>query len=99
MIGATVTLDYNGHLTTVEAKGNGRLDAVSNAIKTVTGNIFTLDSYNEHSIERKQSDDTAAAYVGIVDKNGNKYWGVGTNHDIINASVKALASAINNELE
>lgn len=99
VIGATVTLDYNGHLTTVEAKGNGRLDAVSNAIKTVTGNIFTLDSYNEHSIERKQSDDTAAAYVGIVDKNGNKYWGVGTNHDIINASVKALASAINNELE
>ena len=99
VIGATVTLDYNGHLTTVEAKGNGRLDTVSNAIKTVTGNIFTLDSYNEHSIERKQSDDTAAAYVGIVDKNGNKYWGVGTNHDIINASVKALASAINNELE
>ena len=99
VIGATVTLDYNGHLTTVEAKGNGRLDAVSNAIKTVTGNIFTLDSYNEHSIERKQSDDTAAAYVGIVDKNGNKYWGVGTDHDIINASVKALASANNNELE
>lgn len=99
-ISATVTLDYNGALTTIEAQGNGRLDAVSNAIKKVTGNIFALDSYSEHSIERKHSDDTAAAYVGIKRTDNNKsFWGVGINHDIINASVKALVSAINNALE
>ncbi len=97
-IKTTVTLDYNGALTTVEAEGNGRLDAVSNAIKKVTGNIFSLESYSEHSIEHKHSDDSAIAYVGIK-KDETVYWGVGVNHDIINSSVKALASAINNALE
>lgn len=98
-IGARVTMDYNGALRTIDAVGNGRLDAVSNAIKKVTGNIFSLEAYSEHSIEQKHSDDTAAAYVGIMDDKGTFFWGVGVNHDIINASVKALVSAINNAME
>ncbi|MBQ9066447.1 MAG: 2-isopropylmalate synthase [Clostridia bacterium] len=98
-IAATVTLDYDQGLKTIEAEGNGRLDAVSNAIKKVIGNIFSLESYSEHSIEKKHSDDSAAAYVGIKDENGVMHWGVGVNHDIINASVKALVSAINNAID
>ena len=37
----------------------------------------------------------AAAYICIADKNGNEYWGVGTQADIILASVNALVSALN----
>ena len=75
-------------------KGNGRLDAVSNAIMKHFDINFKLVSYEEHALQMG-SDSTAVAYVGIEDTNGKVTWGVGTDDDIINASVRALISAVN----
>ncbi len=91
---ATVTLTLDGEEQTVSARGNGRLDAVSNAIKKVVGDCYTLDSYSEHAIEGKTSSQ-AASYVSVKDKAGNITWGVGMDSDIIVSSVHALVSAIN----
>ena len=41
------------------------------------------------------SNSQACAYVAIDGDDGNTYWGVGIDDDIINASVKALISAVN----
>lgn len=35
-------------------------------------------------------------YVGIKDEKGNDFWGVGIETDIIDSSLKALFSAVNN---
>ncbi|MCR4717715.1 MAG: 2-isopropylmalate synthase [Lachnospiraceae bacterium] len=78
---------YSGH-------GKGRLDAVSNAIKKHTGAEYKIVCYEEHALTGG-SDAEAAAYVGIEDNDQNVYWGAGTEDDIINASVKALISALN----
>ena len=96
-IEATVTIEYEGKTQEVVAVGNGRLDAVSNAIKKVVGNLYHLESYNEHAIEGKHSTSRAASYVSI--SNGDMHWGVGVDNDIIVSSIKALVSAVNNRLE
>ena len=94
-ITATVTVDYKGDKAVYTGSGNGRLDAVSDAIKNGLGLSYSLVTYNEHAIE-VGSKSKAAAYVEICDKNGNSFWGAGIHTDIINSSVSALVSAINN---
>lgn len=80
-----------------EAVGNGRLDAISNALKM---SPYTFDykfvTYSEHALS-EESDSKAAAYVCIEDSDGNQFWGVGLHEDIILASVNALVSALNRQ--
>ena len=85
----------NGERFTLEGDGNGRLDAVSNALRQTHYNFdYDFVTYSEHAIS-EDSNSKAAAYVCIADKTGKKYWGVGTHADIILASVNALVSALN----
>lgn len=97
-IQARVTLRYHGVCKEVCAGGNGRLDAVSNAIRLGTGLDFTFETYSEHSLT-KGSTSEAVAYVGLHFGDGEIAWGAGTDHDIIKAGIKALVSAINEKQE
>ena len=92
-IAASVTIEQNGERRVIETTGNGRLDAVSNAIKTYFGISYELAAYEEHSISAGSSS-KAAAYVEILCQ-GKSYWGVGIDEDIIKSSVAALVSAAN----
>ena len=91
----TVTFAKNGEERTLNASGNGSLDAVSNALKAFTGESYKLKVYTEHSMHGQGSDSIAAAYIGIETADGTMSWGAGTNTDIIRASVEALLSAYN----
>ena len=93
---AVVTLEIGGEHREYSASGNGRLDAVSNAIKAGTGMDFSIEAYTEHSLTTG-STSQAATYVGLKWGDGTVTWGAGTDNDIIVASVKALVSAINNK--
>ena len=93
---AVVTLERGGEHREFSASGNGRLDAVSNAIKAGTGMDFSIEAYTEHSLTTG-STSQAATYVGLKWGDGTVTWGAGTDNDIIVASVKALVSAINNK--
>lgn len=93
-IEATVTAIVNGSKKVVTKSGNGRLDAVSNAIKDILDIDFTITTYTEHALEQG-SNSKAVAYVGINDQNNNVVWGTGIDNDIMSASVNALVSAIN----
>ena len=90
---AEVTIEQNGEKRVIETAGNGRLDAVSNAIKTYFGISYELASYQEHAISEGSSA-KAAAYVEIICK-GKPFWGVGIDEDIIKSSIAALVSAAN----
>lgn len=92
-IQAEVTIEQNGESRLIKAGGNGRLDAVSNAVKTYFGISYQLSVYEEHAIS-KGSSSKAAAYVAIL-CDGKLYWGVGVDEDIIKASIAALVSAAN----
>lgn len=90
-----VTSYFNGKEITTEAAGNGRLNAVSNALKKAYGFQFDLVTYQEHALEQSSSS-KAIAYVGIRKPDGSLAWGAGVNADIIHASIDALVTAINN---
>ncbi|MCH5343916.1 MAG: 2-isopropylmalate synthase [Acetatifactor sp.] len=92
-IQAEVTIEQNGQRRVINTQGNGRLDAVSNGIKTFFGINYELSVYEEHAIS-KSSASRAAAYVGIM-QGETLYWGVGVDEDIIKASIAALVSAAN----
>ncbi len=93
-IDTKLSLVRGGEDKTYTGHGKGRLDAVSNAIKKHTGAVYKIKTYEEHALTGG-SDAEAAAYVGIEDENGNVFWGAGIDDDIINASVRALISAVN----
>lgn len=94
-IEASVTVQHAGKKEVFTGKGNGRLDAVSNAVKSGLGMDFSLITYSEHALQ-SGSTSQAVAYVGLHWPNGSVTWGAGVHTDIILASVYALASAINN---
>ncbi len=93
---ADVTFLRHGRETTLHCRGNGSLDAVSNALKEYTGRQYVLKVYTEHSVQERSSGSTAAAYIGLESVNGVMSWGAGTDTDIIRASANALISAYNN---
>ena len=92
---AEVTVDYKGETKVAVASGNGRLNAVSNALKKQFRLNYDLVVYQEHALEASSSS-RAIAYVGIKDKQDQLYWGAGLDQDIIRASINALLTAINN---
>ncbi len=93
VIEAECTIKYNGVSYVRVSNGNGRLDAVSNAIKDVIGIEYTLDSYTEHALEGKSTSE-AASYVSIS-HDGKSEFGTGIDSDIMDSSIKALVSAVN----
>ena len=97
-IQTVVTINENGEKYNVEDGGNGRLDAVSNALASHFGKPCDIFCYEEHSL-KKGSDSSAIAYVGITGEDGKNYFGIGIDHDIIRASIDALESAMNRSLE
>lgn len=97
-IQTVVTINENGEKYNVEDGGNGRLDAVSNALASYFGKPCDIFCYEEHSL-KKGSDSSAIAYVGITGEDGKNYFGIGIDHDIIRASIDALESAMNRSLE
>ncbi|WP_026490439.1 2-isopropylmalate synthase [Butyrivibrio sp. XBB1001] len=90
---AEVTISHADKEHVIEANGNGRLDAVSNAIKQYFNVSYELSTYEEHALSRGSSS-KACTYVGIT-HNGKKYWGVGIDEDIIRSSINALVIAVN----
>lgn len=90
---ACVTIGQNKERRVIETVGNGRLDAVSNAIKLYFGLKYELNVYEEHAVS-KGSSSKAAAYVGLMNQE-NMFWGVGIDEDIIKSSIEALVSAAN----
>lgn len=89
-----VELEVKGKPTVFKAKGNGRLDAISNALQANTDVKYSDVTYSEHALEIG-STSRAIAYIGITGADGQTSWGAGMDTDIITASILALFSAVN----
>ena len=85
----------HGEVFHLDGEGNGRLDAIRDALTKTKYDIqYDFITYAENALT-VGSKSKAASYVCIADESGKKYWGVGTQPDIILATVNALVSAIN----
>ncbi len=72
--------------------GNGPIDAFVHALSDVDTDVRVLD-YAEHAMSAG-GDAQAAAYVE-AEVNGEVYWGVGVDANIVTASLRAVAAAVN----
>lgn len=91
---ATITVQIDGKTTVFSDTGNGRFDAISNALQKGLGVQYDHLTYHEHALETG-SQAKAAAYVSITSTDGDTYYGVGIHQDIMTACAKALVSAVN----
>lgn len=89
-----ITILVHGAKKVYHGQGNGRLDAIANAIMKHFEIEFSLICYEEHALQ-SGSNSQACAYVGISCTNGEVFWGAGIKNDIIDASAHALISAVN----
>ncbi|MFB5188987.1 2-isopropylmalate synthase [Alicyclobacillus fastidiosus] len=91
---ATATVRMDDELKEFAGVGNGRLDAISNALRTNLGMDYTNLVYKEHALE-VGSESQAVTYIGITGSDGTVHWGCGIDNDVMTSSVKALFSVVN----
>ncbi len=85
-------LAVEGQAQALVALGNGPIDAFIHALSTVDISVRVLD-YAEHALS-SGGDAQAAAYVEC-EVDGETRWGVGVDPNIVTASLRAVASAVN----
>lgn len=88
----TAQMVVKGVASTITGEGNGPIDAFVNALRSgLSADIDVLD-YAEHATGQG-SEATAVAYVETTDSDGNVLWGVGSDPNIITASLRAVLAA------
>jgi 2-isopropylmalate synthase len=90
---ATLTLDIEGKHQTVQATGNGPVDATFNAIKALVPNEALLELYQVHAVTHGTD---AQAEVSVrLSENGKSVTAKGADPDTLVASAKAYLGALN----
>ncbi len=91
---ATLTLDIDGQHQTVQATGNGPVDATFNAIHSLIPHEATLSLYDVHAVT-EGTDAQAEVSVRLEDEKGELVTGRAADPDTLVASAKAYLSALN----
>jgi 2-isopropylmalate synthase len=90
---ATMKLDIDGRIVTDEAEGNGPVDAVFNAIKTLVPHEATLELFQVHAVT-EGTDAQAEVSVRLSHK-GQSVTAKGADPDTLVASARAYLAAMN----
>src|SRR2546423_11167197 len=90
---ATLTLDIDGKHQTVQATGNGPVDATFNCIKRLIPNEALLELYQVHAVT--QGTDAQAEVSVRLAENGRSVTAKGADPDTLVASAKAYLGALN----
>jgi 2-isopropylmalate synthase len=88
----TAQVNVGGTRQTVLGQGNGPIDAFVNGLRTGLGIDIDVLDYTEHALGAG-ADATAVAYVESTTSTGSVKWGVGTDPNIITASLRAVLAA------
>jgi len=90
-------IKWQGQEQQVEGEGTGPIDGFVNALRQLSGAKIEVVDYREHALGRG-ADTKAAAYVEAT-VNGKTVFGVGIDPNIVVASLRAVASAVNRGLK
>jgi 2-isopropylmalate synthase len=94
----TAQLLVDGEPRTVLGEGNGPIDALVGALRNELGVAFEIKDYSQHALT-EGSGASAVAYVEAEGPDGSTWWGVGMDSSILDASLHAVVSAANRDLE
>lgn len=90
---AKITFNIEGREVVSEAEGSGPVDAAFKAIEAVASSETDLQLYSVNAIT--QGTDSQGEVTVRLEKNGTIVNGVGSDTDIVTASVKAYLHALN----
>jgi 2-isopropylmalate synthase len=85
-------LVVDGEPTTVTGSGTGPIDAFVDGLRPIAGVDFDVVDYHEHALGQG-ADAVAVAYVETIGDQAIQ-WGVGTDANIVDASLRAVLSAL-----
>ncbi|MGE3065807.1 MAG: 2-isopropylmalate synthase [Hyphomicrobiaceae bacterium] len=91
---ATLTLDVDGNHQTVQATGNGPVDATFNAIGKIVPHKARLALYQVHAVT-EGTDAQAEVSVRLEDESGKSVTARAADPDTLVASAKAYVAALN----
>ncbi len=83
----------DGSHVTASGSGNGPIDAFVTALNEALGTEIDVVDYAEHAMGAGK-DATAVAYVESRDAEGKVKWGIGTDPNILTASLNAVVSTL-----
>ncbi len=89
----TAQLLIDGQHHTVSGVGNGPIDAFVHALREGVGADLDVVDYAEHAMG-SGSEATAVAYVESLDSDGEVRWGIGSDPNIITASLNAVVCSL-----
>ena len=90
---ATLTLDIDGEHATTQSTGNGPVDAIFKAIRSLVPHEATLELYQVHAVTGG-TDAQAEVSVRLAE-NGRSFTAKGADLDTLVASAKAYLGALN----
>jgi 2-isopropylmalate synthase len=90
---ATITLDLGGEHKTVQASGNGPVDAIFNSIKAIVPHEARLELYQVSAVT--EGTDAQAEVSVRIEEGGRTHTGRAADTDTLVASAKAYVSALN----
>jgi 2-isopropylmalate synthase len=89
------TLTDDDDTIVLRGQASGAVGAFVEALERHTGKQIVLVEYNEHTTSRAAGADAdAVAYIQL-NVDGRRFCGVGTSSDIVEASLRAILSAVN----
>lgn len=88
----TADLETQQGRVNISGRGNGVVDAFVNAMEAFTGHKIVLVEYSEHTLGQS-ADAEAVCYIQL-NIDGSRPCGVGRSHDIVQASLCAILSAL-----
>ncbi|MDO4466667.1 MAG: 2-isopropylmalate synthase [Bacillota bacterium] len=91
---ATLSIVFKGEEMDIVGRGNGRLDAVANAMRKHCNLTFDIKDYRESSLGQGTTA-KACSYIQLKDCINEDRFGVGVDDDIMASSIIALFSALN----
>jgi len=89
-----VKIRVNGEEKSADADGNGPISAFVHAIHEMVDIEFSVDDYHEQAVG-KGADAQALAYVPLKLKDNDVVFGVGSDSNIDQASVRAIVAGLN----
>jgi len=90
-------VSVQGRSQKLAGKGNGPIDAFIAGMSAVVGETITVLDYHEHAIGAG-ADAAAVTYIELKLGSGKSLFGVGRDSNIVTASLKAILSGVNREL-
>ena len=92
------SLTENGASISLRGRASGVVGAFVSALEAHCGKSLVLVEYNEHTLNRDDGAGAEAVTYVQINIDGRRYCGVGCSSDIVEASLLAILSAVNQPL-